>query len=178
MGNIVSGEMLLCFDELGNVISSHPRAEVHRQPVSIWHAVTHIWVVNSGLEILCSKRANFVEANPGKWQTFFGGHVLAGESFEQNAIRELGEEVGIVVGQKGLIYLSDGKNEPNKHLSRYYVVVFNGGITDLKFNDKETAEARWLSYKNYLDEYGKNPGAWCNTLSEEKFELIKKKLHA
>lgn len=167
-------ELLLCFDGKGNPAEPRLRSEAHGRSAVFWHGVTHIWVVNSCLEVLCSRRAEFLDANAGLWQTFFGGHVLASETFEQNAVRELEEEAGIKINIDELLFLQNGKNEASRHFSKYYAVAFNGKTADLKFNDKETAEAKWMSFGQYETTRAANPEMWCNTLSAEKYELIKK----
>jgi len=72
--NDPSEELLKCFDDEGNVIEPQKRKLVHTKPLSIWHSVTVIWMMNDQGQILCTKRAETNEGNPGKWQTYVGGH--------------------------------------------------------------------------------------------------------
>jgi isopentenyldiphosphate isomerase len=67
-------ELLKCFDENGNMIAPKMRKEAHAKPYRIWHGVTAIWLINSKGQILCTRRSRKNEGNPGKWQTYVGGH--------------------------------------------------------------------------------------------------------
>src|SRR3989339_1339233 len=93
--NINLDEQLECFDENENIIKPQTRRRVHTKPPRVWHGVTIIWIFTKKHQILCSKRSNLVEGNPGKWQTYFGGHVKSGVSFLQTAQIELKEEIGL-----------------------------------------------------------------------------------
>ena len=81
-------ELLLCFDNLGNPINPQIRSVVHTKPYRIWHGVTAIWVFNSKKEILCTKRSKMNEGNPGKWQTYVGGHVKSDQTFIDAAVAD------------------------------------------------------------------------------------------
>jgi isopentenyldiphosphate isomerase len=155
-------ELLECFDEQGNVAAPHTRQEVHTDPLQFWQGVANIWLVNKKSEIACSKRSESLSGNPGKWQTYFGGHVKAGESFRQTAVTELDEEVGLQVKDSDLILIDKGRHEPAKHFYESYTCLFNGDIADLKFNDGEIVEARWLGMETYLEEKQLHPENWCN----------------
>ena len=76
--NSTTDELLECFDLQGNPIERKSRQEIHTKPYIIWHGVSNIWVLNNLGSTLCSKRAETVSGNPGKWQTYFGGHAKAG----------------------------------------------------------------------------------------------------
>lgn len=90
-------EILQCYDANGCQTDIHPRSEVKKLPPRWWYGVVRIFLINNTGEIMCSKRAVTVSANPGKWQIFFGGHVDAGETFLRTAQREIEEEAGIQI---------------------------------------------------------------------------------
>ena len=48
-----------------------------------------------GGEILWQERSHSKDVNPGQWVTSVSGHVDAGESYEEAAVRETREELGI-----------------------------------------------------------------------------------
>ncbi len=62
-----------------------------------WHRVVHVWIINSQGQILCQQRSWKKDGNPGKWQSFFGGHIKSGQTVEDCLKEELLEEVGIDV---------------------------------------------------------------------------------
>lgn len=60
-----------------------------------YHLVAHIWIKNSNGEYLIQKRAEGKKTRPGMW-AITAGSVLAGETAQSGAIRELHEEIGVV----------------------------------------------------------------------------------
>ena len=72
------------------------RSAVHRD--GDWHGTAHIWLVrrqNGRLQVLLQKRSRKKETFPGCFDTSCAGHLSAGDSFEEGALRELSEELGI-----------------------------------------------------------------------------------
>lgn len=59
------------------------------------HRIIHILIKNSEGKTLLHKRSKHKAFMPGAWTTPVGGHVQAGESYEEAALREAEEELGI-----------------------------------------------------------------------------------
>ncbi len=80
-----------------------------------WHRNTQIWVLNKKGEILVNQRSENQFQNPGQWASFFGGHLLLGESYFQGALREIEEELGLKIEkerlEKGELKKNPGPNE-------------------------------------------------------------------
>lgn len=171
--NIHNTEMLECFDDNGKIIEPVLRKLAHEEPLKYNHAVVNIWVINKNGEILCSKRSEGVKGNPGKWQTYFGGHLKAGITFIENAKIELEEEIGLNVEDKDLFLLDKGYYEPSKHFYESYIYVLNGSVLDLNFNDGEVTDIKWYSIEDYWKERNLNEDKWCNGLTEDAQKKIK-----
>lgn len=169
-----SNEMLQVFDESGKPTGALPRAIVKAEPRIHWCAVVNIWLVNAKGEILCSKRSKMLSGNPDKWQTYFGGHVKAGQTFADAAVCELNEEVGLTIDASKLFLVSKGTNPPEIHSHfESYLYPFDGEISELRFNDGEIVEARWLSLDDYLKERRAHPETWCNGINAQNEEIIR-----
>jgi len=65
---------------------------IHR--LGLLHRDVHVWVTD-GESILEQQRAWHKKIMPGKWDISVGGHVGAGESYLDAAIRETEEELGL-----------------------------------------------------------------------------------
>lgn len=163
-------EMLLCFDEHGNVIKSCPRNIVHQKPYKIWHAIVNIWILDNRAAILCTRRAPHVSGNPGKWQTYVGGHVKAESTFYETAVRELFEEIGLRVDRNDLKLVEKGQRKDAMHVYESYVALFNQNLSTLNFSDGEVSDARWLSFEDYQNSKNKNPDEWCNGISLDQYK--------
>lgn len=59
------------------------------------HRASYILVFNCRQELFVQKRTVTKDIYPGYWDVAAGGVVLAGESYEESAIRELQEELGV-----------------------------------------------------------------------------------
>lgn len=59
------------------------------------HRACYILVLNARREIFVQKRTMTKDIYPGFWDVAAGGVVLAGESYEDSAVRELAEELGV-----------------------------------------------------------------------------------
>ncbi|MBI5117170.1 NUDIX domain-containing protein [Candidatus Poribacteria bacterium] len=165
-------EMLLCFDECGNVIKSSPRSIVHQKPYKIWHAIVNTWILNNNGAILCTRRAPHVSGNPGKWQTYVGGHVKAGSTFYETVVRELFEEIGLRVKRNDLKLVEKGKRRDVMHVYESYATLFNQDLSIINFSDGEVSDARWLSFEDYQNSKNKNPDEWCNGISLDQYKKV------
>lgn len=172
--NKANEELLAVFDSRGNVIEPLPRSIVHRKPVQYWHGVVNVWLVNNAGELMVSKRGDHVGGNPGKWQTYFGGHLPAGLSHIETAVKELQEEIGLDIKSEDLHLIDKGQfaNEDHFHFYESYAYLFNGQPKDLNFVDGEVSQAQWMSMEEYENARMVNPEQWCNECSPESQQQI------
>lgn len=70
-----------------------------------WHRTSEIVVLNQQDEVLLSLRHPDKKYLPNYWDVCLGGHLDPGESYEQAALRELEEEIGIRPMPEELIFL-------------------------------------------------------------------------
>lgn len=86
-------EIVTLVDQHNNVIGAVPRREMRAKRLP--HRSTYVLVFNSRGELYVQKRTLTKDIFPGYYDPAAGGVVLAGESYEQGALRELEEEMGI-----------------------------------------------------------------------------------
>jgi len=87
-------ELLDLVDDRNQVVGTISRRKVHGDP-SLQHRAVHVFVRNSAGELFLQKRSANKRIQPGKWDTSVGGHVEAGQSYEDAAVKEAAEELGI-----------------------------------------------------------------------------------
>lgn len=85
------------------VIGQNSRDDVHR--LGLLHREIRIWIINHKNEILFQKRGPHKTYLPNIFDASVGGHVASGASYEESAIRELFEEVGIIAKVRDLIFM-------------------------------------------------------------------------
>jgi len=88
-------------DAHDQVVGSLPRSQIHRQQLR--HRAIHIfWVRGDGA--LCLQRRSYAKDNcPGQVSTSCAGHVDSGEGYHAAAVRELREEIGLIVQDADLV---------------------------------------------------------------------------
>ena len=89
-------EYLDIVDEADRVIGSATRDEVYRKFYR--HRIVHILLFDRQNRMLLQMRHRTKSYCPLHWSTAVGGHVQAGEEYEESAHRECYEELGIAVG--------------------------------------------------------------------------------
>ena len=93
--NPMSEELLDVVDADDRVIGVKTRGEIHAQ--GLMHRAVHILVFNTSGKLFIQKRSMRKDNNPGLWDSSAAGHVDSGEDYYSCAIRELGEELGLIV---------------------------------------------------------------------------------
>lgn len=101
-----SAELLEVIDDDGVVIGLRRRGEIHGDP-SLRHRALHILVFNAAGELFLQQRSRLKRIQPGRWDSSVGGHVDPGESYEEAAVRELAEELGLSLPVSALEQLYD-----------------------------------------------------------------------
>ena len=86
-------EIVVIVDEENKIVGAVPRREMRAKRLA--HRSTYILVFNTGGEMYVQKRTLTKDVFPGYYDVAAGGVVLAGETYEQGAERELEEEMGI-----------------------------------------------------------------------------------
>ena len=86
-------ELFDVVNENDEVIGQRPRREVHR--LHLLHRAVHILVVNSAGQVFLQKRSLKKDSAPGAWDSSASGHLEVGESYDDAALRELHEEIGL-----------------------------------------------------------------------------------
>ena len=91
-------------DENGNKTGKTKlRSEVHRD--GDWHKAVHIWIINDKGDILLQRRCATKDSNPNMLDISSAGHLSAGDSSLDGAIRELKEELNLDVKPNELQFI-------------------------------------------------------------------------
>ncbi|MBC8207709.1 MAG: NUDIX domain-containing protein [Desulfobulbaceae bacterium] len=93
MTSLSSTEIIQIVDADNQPIDVQPRHEMRR--LNLIHRACYILVFNTRGELFLQKRTADKDVYPSCWDVAAGGVVLAGESYEAAATRELEEELGV-----------------------------------------------------------------------------------
>jgi len=127
-----------------------PKDAIHRD--GDWHRAAHIWIVAPDGRILLQRRSLRKENNPGLWDVSAAGHVSAGESAVDAAVRETFEELGLRITANDLQFVTTLRESCVLNDNTYYDNEFHDlflvrrdlDITSLKLDPEEVAEVKWV----------------------------------
>lgn len=137
----------------------------------ILHAAVHIYVYRmckGECEILIQKRADNKDSFPSCWDTSCAGHVSSGESFEEAALKELSEELGIKTSFDNLTFAFDqlvekinvfhSKTFIDREYNKVYILNYDAPAEAFTFQKEEISALRWINASLLLKELeNKNP---------------------
>jgi isopentenyl-diphosphate Delta-isomerase len=132
-------EILEIVDADDRAIGRATRAEIHAR--SLLHRAVHVFLFNSAGDIYVQRRSSSKDRHPSKLDSSAAGHVDPGESYEQTAVRELREELGIPAEVEELLRL------PASHVTDYEHVRLFRVVSDEKPvpNPEEVQWGRFLT---------------------------------
>ena len=145
-------EFLEVVNHKGEVINILPRTTIHGNP-SLIHRVVHVLVFNSRGELLLQKRSMNKDVAPGRWDTSVGGHLNPGEDPLSGALREMKEELGIVVEEPKFLYTYIHTNSYETELVYTYSCLCEGSL--ICFNPVEIDEIKFWSAEEINEHMGK-----------------------
>ena len=120
-------EIVLIVDTNNKETGSAPRHKMRTRGLP--HRACYILVFNSRGELFVQKRTMSKDIYPGYYDVAAGGVVLAGESYDESARRELQEELGIpdaALTSHFTFFHDEGKN---KVWGRIYSCTHDGELT-------------------------------------------------
>lgn len=106
-----------------------------------------IWIFNSQGKLLMIQRHPDKSFAPLKWDAP-AGHVTAGETPVQAAVRELFEETGILVKEEELVLIGTAIVPP--YIGDNFCLYRDVSAEDVVFQEGETCAAKWITYEEML----------------------------
>ncbi len=120
-------EIVEIVDRDNNSIGAVSRRIMRQQ--GLIHRASYILVFNRSGELFVQKRTMSKDIYPGFWDLAAGGVVLAGESYEESAKRELREELGVAGVQLRRLFDQYYEDENNKVWGRIFACTSEGPFT-------------------------------------------------
>lgn len=151
----MSEEYFDILDEQGNKTGiTKPRTSVHRD--GDWHRAEHIWIINDNKDILLQRRCPTKDSDPNMLDISCAGHLVAGDESIDGALRELEEELSLIVNKEDLKYITTLKRSP-KHNNDFvdnefddlYLLKINKKIEELTYQKEEISEILFVPYEEF-----------------------------
>jgi len=125
-------ELLDIVDASGNPTGKTAlKSEAHKN--GWYHNTIHLWLYTNDGNILLQQRSHKKIIFPLLWDVSVAGHIDAGETFKEAAIRETKEEIDLTLDTDELIKIGT-----HLHKSEYY----DGKIKDYEFHQVYIAELK------------------------------------
>lgn len=140
------------------------RGKVHAE--GLWHRTVHIWAFDSNRRILFQLRSRVKENNPGLLDTSCAGHISAGDSSVNAAVRELQEELGVHKSSRDLEYLFEAKHESvlnggsyldNEYYDVYRITLSDDEIKSLVPQPGEVDCFVWMTREEFFAKHKLHP---------------------
>jgi isopentenyldiphosphate isomerase len=71
------------------------KSEAHKK--GLYHPTVHIWFYTTDGLVLIQQRAKNKDTFPLHWDVSVAGHCAAGEAVQESAVREVDEEIGVLI---------------------------------------------------------------------------------
>lgn len=113
-------EILEIVDADDRVVGTAKRAEIHRK--GLLHRAVHIFVFNSRGEVYVQRRSASKDRHPLKLDSSAAGHVDPGETYEQTAMRELEEELGLHAELKQIVKIPACEKTDSEHVMLFEAI--------------------------------------------------------
>ncbi len=140
-------ELVQIVDMNNNETTAVTRKEMRQR--GLVHRATYILVFNSRGELFVQKRTMIKDVYPGYHDIAAGGVVLAGETYEESARRELEEELGIrdvPLRHHFEFFYQDG--ETNRVWGSVWSCTYDGAMT---LQAEEVESGQWMAPEEILD---------------------------
>lgn len=166
-------ELFDIVDELGNPTGETvDRTKAHVE--GIRHRTSHVWIIrekDGRTQALLQKRSQNKDSFPGRFDTSSAGHIQAGDEPLQSAIRELGEELGIVAEKDDLEFAGrftidfekefHGKLFKDSEIAFVYVYTNPVDETKLVLQEEEVEAVEWFDIEEIMEECGRHNQKFC-----------------
>ena len=134
--------------------------------------ISAVFLLRSTGKLVLQKIAYTKKTDAGKWSFSAGGHVDAGENYEQAALRELQEEMGVVAQLDSYIGCIRKKRENRPGAFFHGFKVFSDAI--IIPDEKEVAESQEFTIDEVKEMIKENPNQFKDTFIQ-LFECFCKK---
>ncbi|MDD5732108.1 MAG: NUDIX domain-containing protein [Patescibacteria group bacterium] len=181
----MADELIDIVDENNNLTGEQKmKSEAHRD--GLWHRAAHIWIYNSKGEVLLQLRAKDKALGANVWDLSAAGHIGAGEEPITSALREIHEEIGLMVRAEDLEpyrVISEQtrfKEIVNNEFYYVYLLKYDGDAGSLKIQEEELQKVEFIPIEDIEKGLKENPEKYfphkINEYWGEMLNAIKTKL--
>lgn len=122
-----------------------------------YHNTIHLWLFTANGEILLQQRSHKKVIYPLLWDVSVAGHIDAGETFIEAALRETAEEIGLKLKPENLKHIGvflhetsyNNGNIQDNEFHQVFIAELKVPVTDLVIQESEVEAVKLVSYKTF-----------------------------
>ncbi|MGM9878744.1 MAG: NUDIX domain-containing protein [Bacilli bacterium] len=114
-----------------------------------YYLLEQAWIVNDEGKILLTQRG-LNKSHGGMWEAT-AGHVKAGETDMEGILREIKEEIGIILKNSDLNFIKSLIIK--QAILDIWLVRKNIKLSDIKLRENETIDVKYVSFKEFKKMY-------------------------
>jgi 8-oxo-dGTP pyrophosphatase MutT (NUDIX family) len=159
-------------NEFDEVIGAKLYKEVGRDEI---YRVSSVWVVvpsGKGYKVLIAQRKLTKKHDPGKWGPSAAGTVEEGETYEINAVKELGEEVGLT---GATLTPMDEKSKfcdgEHKFFLKRFIAMGDWRESDFVKQDSEVEDLKLVDIDELIADIRQNPAKFLIGFLDNVLEI-------
>ncbi|MBU2929965.1 NUDIX hydrolase [Winogradskyella psychrotolerans] len=131
------------------------KSEAHAK--GLYHNTIHLWLYTSKGEILLQQRSHKKIIYPLLWDVSVAGHIDAGETFIEAALRETEEEIGLKLDATNLKHIgvflhetsyNNGKIQDNE-FHQVFITELKMPLDQLTIQEAEVEAVKLVTLKNF-----------------------------
>ena len=161
-------EVLAIVNENDEIIGKATRKEIHTS--GVLHREVCTYIMNSKKELLMQRRKD-----NGYWDDSASGHFPFDSTYEEAAVRELFEELGLKIKKEELIFIAKdffhSTKKINNRIGQVFLIKKDVKIKDLNIDPDEVIEAKYFNEKEIREMLNKE-----NYITEMTSKILKKYL--
>lgn len=159
----IMDELIDIVDKQGNPTGvSELKSVIHQK--GLFHHTAHVWYYTKQGDVLLSQRSAKKTICPLMWDVSVAGHIDAGETPKQAAIRETQEEIGIIISEDSLqligvfeCFQSYENGIQDNEFHNTFIAEITESISQLTPQEDEVEALKFISldkFKTYIDTIG------------------------
>ena len=148
----VGEELVALYDAAGAVIGSVPRSRMRAE--NLHHGATGVLVRNRRGFVYVHRRTDTKDVYPGLYDFTAGGVIVAGESPDESAARELAEELGVSGVPITPVGTAEYADERTRFRAHLYEVTWDG---EVRHQPEEVAWGAWWTPRELAEQVAAEP---------------------